>query len=103
MRRTATSTTCRRSVRAITSTSARRGPIIHARTRPRSSSTIAARFADTLRVMRWLVIVLFAVACGEDLGPLDVEVETGIVHGADDGNGVKSWLGIPYAAPPVGP
>lgn len=57
-----------------------------------------------LAAMR-IVVALFvlAAACGEDLGPLDVEVETGVVRGADDGNGVTSWLGIPYAAPPVGP
>ena len=49
-----------------------------------------------------LAIVLALAACGEDLGPNDIEVDTGIVRGADDGNGVRSWLGIPYAAPPVG-
>ncbi|HUS30763.1 MAG TPA: carboxylesterase/lipase family protein, partial [Kofleriaceae bacterium] len=43
-----------------------------------------------------------AAACGDELGPNDVEVETGVVRGSDDGAGVKSWLGIPYAAPPVG-
>jgi para-nitrobenzyl esterase len=55
-------------------------------------------------VQRFLIaIALLAAACGEDLGPLDVEVETGVARGSDDGNGVRSWLGIPYAAPPVGP
>src|ERR1041385_850940 len=52
--------------------------------------------------MRWLALVCLLAACGEDLGPNDVEVETGVVRGSDDGNGVRSWLGIPYAAPPVG-
>jgi para-nitrobenzyl esterase len=52
-----------------------------------------------MRRLAWLVVL---AACGEDLGPNDVEVETGVVRGADDGAGVKSWLGIPYAAPPVG-
>jgi para-nitrobenzyl esterase len=54
--------------------------------------------------MRCIAIALaLATACGEDLGPHDVQVETGVVRGSDDGNGVESWFGIPYAAPPVGP
>jgi len=52
--------------------------------------------------MRWLALLVVVCACGEDLGPNDVEIETGVLHGTDDGAGVKSWLGIPYAAPPVG-
>jgi para-nitrobenzyl esterase len=49
--------------------------------------------------LAWLVVL---AGCGSDLGPLDVELDTGIVRGSDDGNGVRSWLGIPYAAPPIG-
>jgi para-nitrobenzyl esterase len=53
--------------------------------------------------LHWLVAtILVAGACANDLGPLDVELDTGIVRGADDGAGVRSWLGIPYAAPPIG-
>ena len=52
--------------------------------------------------MRLAWLLALATACGEDLGPLDVELDTGVVHGADDGSGVRSWLGIPYAAPPIG-
>src|SRR5262245_763107 len=52
--------------------------------------------------MRWLALLCLLAACSDELGPLDVEVETGILRGSDDGNGVRSWLGIPYAAPPVG-
>ncbi|HEY5920540.1 MAG TPA: carboxylesterase/lipase family protein [Kofleriaceae bacterium] len=47
----------------------------------------------------WLLAL---AACGEDLGPLDVELDTGVVRGIDDHNGVHSWLGIPYAAAPIG-
>jgi para-nitrobenzyl esterase len=49
--------------------------------------------------LAWLLVL---AACGNDLGPLDVELDTGVVRGKDDGNGVRAWLGIPYAAPPVG-
>jgi para-nitrobenzyl esterase len=63
----------------------------------------ALRLSCNLRAMRRILIAVLLAACGEDLGPLDVEVETGVVRGGDDGDGVKSWLGIPYAAPPTGP
>ncbi|HEU0036158.1 MAG TPA: carboxylesterase/lipase family protein [Kofleriaceae bacterium] len=51
--------------------------------------------------MRLALLLVLAAACGSDLGPLDVELDTGVVRGSDDGQGVRSWLGIPYAAPPI--
>ncbi|HSQ62053.1 MAG TPA: carboxylesterase family protein [Polyangiaceae bacterium] len=35
-------------------------------------------------------------------GPLDVTTDKGVVHGSS-ADGVRSFLGIPFAAPPVGP
>jgi para-nitrobenzyl esterase len=52
-------------------------------------------------LVAWLAVLV--AACGDDLGPLDVEVETGVARGSDDGNGVQSWLGLPYAKAPMGP
>ncbi len=48
-----------------------------------------------------LVVVLLA-ACGDDGGDgLTIEIETGTVAGTQSGD-VRSFRGIPYAAPPIG-
>jgi hypothetical protein len=39
---------------------------------------------------RIAVAFLLAAACGEDLGSRDVAVETGVVRGSNDGDGVES-------------
>ncbi|HUJ60695.1 MAG TPA: carboxylesterase family protein, partial [Kofleriaceae bacterium] len=63
--------------------------------------------------MRWLFVALVC-ACNAShhvppapppapKDPLVVETTEGRITGKIDGNGVRSWLGIPYAAPPVGP
>jgi para-nitrobenzyl esterase len=52
-------------------------------------------------MMRCLAILALA-ACSNEPSALDVELDTGVVRGTDDGRGVRSWLGIPYAAPVVG-
>ncbi|HEX2137481.1 MAG TPA: carboxylesterase family protein, partial [Microvirga sp.] len=39
---------------------------------------------------------------GQPQEPLTVNTATGAVLGTM-GNGIQSWLGIPHAAPPVGP
>jgi len=41
------------------------------------------------------------LGCGDNRDPLEVEIDTGVVHGIAQG-GTRAFLGIPYAAPPVG-
>jgi para-nitrobenzyl esterase len=50
---------------------------------------------------RWLVLALCAIGCGDDPDELTVKVDTGTLHGAKTGD-VRHFLGIPYAAPPIG-
>jgi para-nitrobenzyl esterase len=47
---------------------------------------------------------LCLAACGDDDkgDPLDVEIDTGVLHGIELGR-TRAFLGVPYAAPPVGP
>jgi len=51
--------------------------------------------------MRWLVAILALVACGGDADPLTITIDTGTLHGAQTGD-VRHFIGIPYAAPPLG-
>jgi para-nitrobenzyl esterase len=49
-----------------------------------------------------LVALALAVAgCQSSADDVEVEIDTGTLRGVADG-GVRSWLGIPYAAPPDG-
>ena len=50
--------------------------------------------------MRIALCVALLAACQSGVG-VDVKTEAGVVHGADI-DGVMHWLGIPFAAPPVG-
>jgi para-nitrobenzyl esterase len=48
-------------------------------------------------------VVVFALAACSNSNPLDVTVDSGPLHGVDSGTGnIRAFLGIPYAAPPVG-
>ncbi|MDB4956485.1 MAG: putative carboxylesterase [Myxococcales bacterium] len=48
------------------------------------------------------LFVAFVVACGgTDAGGLDIQIDSGVVHGKQVG-AVRKFFGIPYAAPPVG-
>jgi para-nitrobenzyl esterase len=42
------------------------------------------------------------VACGGDGNPLEVKTDTGVILGVEQAGEVRAWLGVPYAAPPVG-
>lgn len=48
-----------------------------------------------------LVVVLAGVACGDNTDELTVEIDNGTIHGKLDG-ATRAFLGIPYAAPPIG-
>lgn len=49
--------------------------------------------------MKRLLLVL--AACGGGGDPLEVKTDTGVVLGVEQGD-TRAWLGVPYAAPPVG-
>ena len=51
--------------------------------------------------MKLVIALVCVLGCGTSSDDLHVKTETGVVHGARDGT-VRSFLGIPYAAPPVG-
>ena len=55
--------------------------------------------------MRALLILGLLAACGGSSGdPLDVKIDAGTIHGKPSGDSkVNIFLGVPYAAPPVGP
>ena len=53
--------------------------------------------------MRFAIVLLcVTAACGTSGDELRVATESGVVHGEKDGT-IRHFLGIPYAAPPVGP
>lgn len=49
----------------------------------------------------WCALVALLGACGDDADPLRVEIDTGVLVGVQQGE-ARAFLGIPYAAPPVG-
>src|SRR6476646_10812213 len=53
----------------------------------------------------WRVTVAFALiwlaACGDSSDELKIHIDSGVVHGVKSGT-MRSFLGIPYASPPVG-
>jgi para-nitrobenzyl esterase len=50
----------------------------------------------------WLVVGIAMLGCGDGPNELDVKIDTGTVRGIHDGE-TRAFLGVPYAAPPVGP
>ncbi|MGE5184837.1 MAG: carboxylesterase/lipase family protein [Acidobacteriota bacterium] len=49
----------------------------------------------------WMVLLMVA-ACAADSDGLTVKIDSGTLHGGKTGT-VRHFLGVPYAAPPVGP
>ena len=49
--------------------------------------------------MKWLLVLL--VACGDNTDALTLQLENGTIHGVVAGD-TRAFLGIPYAAPPIG-
>lgn len=47
------------------------------------------------------MLAMWLVGCAGERDPLEVEIDTGVLHGIQQG-GTRAFLGIPYAAPPVG-
>ena len=53
--------------------------------------------------MRTRVLVAAILACAAlAAGAAEVRVTGGVIRGIDEPDGSSTWLGIPYAAPPVG-
>ncbi len=48
-----------------------------------------------------LAALAILVACGDNVDELTVQIENGTIHGQLDGN-TRAFLGIAYAAPPIG-
>src|SRR3954471_11028573 len=51
--------------------------------------------------MRLVLLALVVLGCGGRSGDLEGTLHTGVVHGVAQG-ATRAFLGIPYAAPPVG-
>ncbi|MBA3500574.1 MAG: carboxylesterase family protein [Myxococcota bacterium] len=49
---------------------------------------------------RGLIVCL--AACGGGGDPLEVKTDSGVILGVEQAGDVRAWLGVPYAAPPVG-
>jgi para-nitrobenzyl esterase len=47
------------------------------------------------------LVALALCACGDDIDELTIRIDTGVIRGKLDGE-TRAFLGVPYAAPPVG-
>lgn len=50
---------------------------------------------------RIALFAIVAISCGGDPDELEIRIDTGVIHGKLDGD-ARAFLGVPYAAPPVG-
>jgi para-nitrobenzyl esterase len=58
-------------------------------------------FKHSSRFIALLVLILFTIACGAPSLTTKVEVTGGTIEGVEQ-DGIFSYKGIPFAAPPVG-
>ena len=52
--------------------------------------------------VKFIASLLLLAACGDGGDPLAIETDAGKIHGIEQPGDVRAWLGVPYAAPPVG-
>src|SRR5687767_5600762 len=62
---------------------------------------INTRLRSALPAVLAVVVMMFNASPAAAQGGLDVATDSGAVSGTARGD-IESWLGIPYAAPPVG-